>query len=72
MGPQHAICMLVKRFSECQQFMMNGNNPFTKAQLINKMLHLIIQMGAFPYDIREWNNLDHMEKSFSNIITPLH
>ena len=67
--PNMLFAMLVERFCKCQQFVMNGNSPFTKAQLINKMLHLIIQMGAFSYDVHKFNNLDHTKKTFPNIIT---
>ena len=67
--PNMPFTMLVKWFCKCQQFITNSNNPFTKAQLINKILHLIIQMGTFPYDFCEWNNLDHTKKPFPNIIT---
>ena len=63
------FAMLVERFHECQQFTTNGNNPFTKLQLINKMLHLIIQTGAFSYIGHKWNNLNNVNKTFLNIIT---
>ena len=69
MGLQHAIAMLVEWLCECQQFATNGSNPLINAQLINKMLHLIIQMGAFSYDVHKFNNLDHTKKTFPNIIT---
>ena len=70
MGLQHAIAMLVEWLCECQQFATNGSNPLINAQLINKMLHLIIQTWAFPCNIWEWSNLNNTKK-FPNIITHL-
>ena len=49
--PYMTFAMLVERKRECQQFATSGNNPFTKPQLIHKMLQLIIQTGAFPHNI---------------------
>ena len=66
--PNTPFAMLVERFWECQQFAINDNNPFTKPQLINKILHLIIQTETFPYDVWEWNNLDNNNEMFPNII----
>ena len=67
--PHMPFTMLVEQFHECQQSMTNGNNAFTVPQQINKMLHLIIQMVAFLYNVCKWNNHDSNEKTFHNIIT---
>ena len=32
-------------------------------------MHLIIQMGAFSYNVHKWNDLDNAKKTFPSIIT---
>ena len=59
---------LVERFRRCQRCADSGCDPFSEHNLLNQMLRLIQNTGAYPIDIREWNRHPEDEKSLHNLI----
>ena len=48
------IANLFKRFSECQDFARSVNNPYSPAQLEQKLLHHMGATGIYTDAIEEW------------------
>ena len=62
------IFLLIEIFRRCQQYADAGEDPFSEQNLLNQLLRLVQNTGAYPIDVREWNRRPAAEKSLHNLI----